>query len=152
VNHVNNKKNLCVLIHHIDKVESSCHLDPTTCFKIRRAKIHTSAQTQKKSHIWPPKRKKFEDKCCKHLINSRIFCLVIPKVHNFFTPENSRKIYFWLFSLEIFAKIFKYTKKNNYTNTYARYITTNLIKWHKLMGFLFSCPQVVSCTQFSPAA
>jgi hypothetical protein len=25
-------------------------------------------------------------------------------------------------------------------------------KWNTILGFLFSCPQVVSCTQFSPAA
>jgi hypothetical protein len=40
------------------------------------------------------KKKKIKEKCCKNLINSRILCLVIPKVHNFFTPDNSRKIYF----------------------------------------------------------
>jgi hypothetical protein len=65
-----------------------------------------------------------------HVTKTPLFILKVPKLLLFYLPILVTMCFFDLFSYKIPMHR----------------------KWVRIKGFLFSCPQVVSCTQFSPAA
>jgi hypothetical protein len=62
------------------------------------------------------------------------------------------KVFMWFFNRKVILTKDNLLKRNWNGNESCCFCDSKESIQHLFLGFLFSCPQVVSCTQFSPAA